>query len=201
MSIHPVTFEHMYHEWYFPLVFFARRLVRDQLVAEDIVTEVFIKFWYRENNYEDAIAKKRFLFLCTRNKCINHIREKKHREKQKKGAPGTTDDYEEFALNQITRNETITQAWNIIESLPTECRRIFILSYLKGISHKKIAQQLGISVNTVRNHKTRGFELMKERFKKLEMANMSSDETTHQTKGKTVTLLKRNWLYMYWLYK
>ena len=45
------TFAGIYNHYYDPLVLFARKFLFDALVAEDIVTELFLKFWQKQEQF------------------------------------------------------------------------------------------------------------------------------------------------------
>jgi len=49
----------------------------------------------------------------------------------------------------------------IVESLPEKCKRVYILSRNEQLSHKEIADQLGISVKTVENHITNALRVLR----------------------------------------
>jgi len=161
------SFAQIFSKYQSHLVFFARKLVRDQLVAEDIVTEVFITYWNKRDDFANAIAVKAFLEVSTKNACLNYLKKAEYHKKQKKILLDSSVDYEDFILNEMIRTEVITEIWDIIESLPVECRRIILLGHVKGISNKKIAQLLKLSSNTVRNQKSIGLRLIKERHREL----------------------------------
>ena len=72
-----------------------------------------------------------------------------------------TDELEESILHTITRSEILHDVYSSIESLPVQCRKIVLLSYLGGLSNKQIARHLQLSVHTVRNQKVRGIQLVR----------------------------------------
>ena len=161
------SFEQIFSKYQSHLVFFARKLVRDQLVAEDIVTEIFITYWKKRDYFANAIAVKAFLEVSTKNACLNYLKKAEYHKKQKKILLDSSVDHEDFILNEMIRTEVITEIWNIVESLPGECRRIILLGHVKGISNKEIAGLLNLSTNTVRNQKSIGLRIIKERHKEL----------------------------------
>lgn len=183
-------FEQIFNKYRGILIFYARKLVSDQLVAEDIVTDVLVKLWYDEKKYENLTHKINFLFLCTRNECLNFLKKKKYKEKQIDNAFINEAD-DDIAINRITEMECILQVWNIVESLPPMCRKITLLTYLKGVNNQKIAQLLNISVHTVRNHKVRGLQLIKERFEKICLDERTLPQKEGKRKGK-IKLMSSN---------
>lgn len=162
------SFEQIYFKYNSQLTYYARKLLGDQSIAEDIASEVFLKYWNRQEKFINEFAAIAFLKTSTRNACLNHIRYTRRHRKNEKRYRYITNECEDFVLNEITKAEIITEAWNIIDSLPEGCRRIVIMSYVNGIDDQEIAGQLNISQYTVRNQKVRGLYLIRKKYKELE---------------------------------
>ncbi len=160
---HPVIFAEIYNRYYDPLVFFARKFLFDPLVAEDIVTELFLKYWQRKDQFNSPVAVKSFLYLSTRNACINHNEKTRYQARVKVELRILTDELEESILHSITRSEILSAIYSGVESLPLQCRKIILLSYLGGLSNKQIARHMQLSVHTVKNQKVRGIHLVREK--------------------------------------
>ena len=60
----------------------------------------------------------------------------------------------------------IRHLYNGIQSLPPEQRRIILLS-IAGVKGEEIARRLGISINTVKTQKYRGYRTLRNRLGKL----------------------------------
>lgn len=151
-------------EYYSPLVYFAARLVRDHLAAEDIVTETFLKLWQKQDNFSSDKGIKAFLYITTRNACFNHLQQARYQARERESLRFMTDDSTDFVLNEITRAEVLREVFYLVGTLPRECRKIILMIFRDGLSNKEIASCLHLSVNTVRNQKTRGLRLLKERY-------------------------------------
>ena len=166
---HPVAFAEIYNRFYDPLVFFARKFLFDPLVAEDIVTELFLKYWQKQDQFNSPVAAKTFLYISTRNACINHNQKFRQQARAKVELRILSDELEESILHSITRSEILRDVYSGVESLPLQCRKIILLSFLGGLSNKQIARHLQLSVHTVRNQKVRGIQLV--RVKVLQQDN------------------------------
>jgi RNA polymerase sigma-70 factor (ECF subfamily) len=70
--------------FYAQLCLFADSFVKDQLVAEDIVSDVFIKLWNKANDFSSLTAIKAFLYISTKNASLNYINQRVRTEKYKK---------------------------------------------------------------------------------------------------------------------
>ena len=159
--LHPVAFAEIYTRFYDPLVFFARKFLFDPLVAEDLVTELFLKYWQKQDQFNSPVAAKTFLYISTRNACINHNQKFRKLARAKVDLRILADELEESILHSITRSEILRDVYSGVESLPLQCRKIILLSFLGGLSNKQIAKHLRLSVHTVRNQKVRGIQLVR----------------------------------------
>ena len=119
-------------------------------LSEEIALEIFTHIWEKR---EDLIIKatfKSFLFASAKNKAISHYR------KENRILFTTLEDIElripdvssEFMENNELR-ELIDAA---VGKLPEKSRQIYQLAWEENMSHKDIAEQLGIAPKTVENH-------------------------------------------------
>ncbi len=62
----------------------------------------------------------------------------------------------------IARSESEARLWSIVESLPKQRRRCLLMAKRDGLSYKEIAEELGLSERTVRNHISRALEFLRD---------------------------------------
>lgn len=125
--------------------------------AKDIVNEVFINVWRKR---EQLVYPVHSYLLCSvRNGCLNYLRSLHNRER-------VIDEYREELINfqeELCRNDenplTILeveelkgQVAAIVCSLPEKCRFVFEKYLYGNLSPQEIADEMGLSVNTVRVH-------------------------------------------------
>lgn len=147
--------------FYSPLCLFAERLVKDRLAAEDIVGESFIKLWNKRNDFETLQNTKAFLYITTRNACLNLLKQTHRDNLSKKQLAYLTGEREEYILNEMVRAEVLQEIMQAIENLPEQCGKVLKLGYLEGLKNQEIADLLKISVHTVKNQKARAIQLLK----------------------------------------
>lgn len=159
------AFDQLFRNHYSVLVLFARKLIQDRPAAEDIVSEVFCKLWERQLRFATPESAKAFLYISTRNACINFLqRGELHAGIREKIGKANANGYEDYALNHMISTEVSRQLIRYVDALPAECRRIMRMSFLEGIPNCEIAKKLQLSVNTVRNQKARGIHLIRKRI-------------------------------------
>lgn len=149
------------------MVQFARRFVSDKLVAEDIVTETFLKLWKKQADFNSPQSVKSFLYISTRNACFNYLEQEKYHDRVKIVLSHILNDHEESIDNVITRGEVIRMVYHLIEGLPRQCRKVLLLSFLKGLTYQQIADKMNLSVHTVRNHKVRALRMVRKKLRSL----------------------------------
>jgi len=156
---------------YFPrLNDFAKNVVRDDMISQDIVQEVFVKVW--ENKAEiESLNLEAFLFRLVRNRCIDYIKHLKV-VNNRMSEIQILSKYEElyridFIGNEpyvLIEKELETKIEKTIQSLPERCREVFILSRINGLKNKEIAEKLNINIKNVERHLTRALKSFRDNF-------------------------------------
>ncbi len=62
----------------------------------------------------------------------------------------------------VDTSERDARIWIAIDQLPDKCREIFLLSKRDGLSNEEIADQMGISIKTVKNQMTKAFARLRD---------------------------------------
>jgi RNA polymerase sigma-70 factor (family 1) len=163
-SENPRAFAFFFDLHYGPLCYFAERLVRDQLVAEDIVEETFMKLWDKRYDFENQHGIKAFLYITTRNACINVIKQMQRDTLSQAEMLYLAEKKEGFVLNEMIRTEVLNVVDQELNKLPVQCRTVLKMSYVKGLKNHEIADKLDISIHTVRNQKARGLQILRTKF-------------------------------------
>jgi RNA polymerase sigma-70 factor (family 1) len=158
----PHAFATFFHYHYRPLCFFACQLVRDQPEAEDIVKDTFIKLWKKHEDFETAQNIKAFLYITTRNACLNFLRHSSVKEAFRKDFTYMEETKTEvLALNQIIRTELLNEIYARIEELPEKRKEVFKLAYIDGLKNEEIADFLNISIYTVKEQKGKALQTLR----------------------------------------
>ncbi|MFA6946198.1 MAG: RNA polymerase sigma-70 factor [Pedobacter sp.] len=154
--------EQLFKAYYSRLCYFSFQLIRDKVIAEDIVQEAFFKYWNHRDELalHNADAVKNFLYSTVRNASLNMIRHEKvvsgYLELQ------DSEPIEDFnIIHSIIRSEVLAELHMALETLPERCQRISKMGYLAGMKNSEIAEKLGVSVNTVKTQKKRGLQLLR----------------------------------------
>lgn len=141
------AFSKLFETYHAPLFRFAENYVCCPGLAEDIVQEVFIKLW-EDTNIRISGSLRSYLFLMVRNRCVDYLRSIKLEDKKKQqliDAQIISDSVDLDFDKDVTAR--IKQA---VQELPDQCRQVYEMSVYNGLKHAEIAEELKISVNTVK---------------------------------------------------
>lgn len=161
-------FEDAYHT-YCPILYnYAVSITKTQTVAEDAVSDVFLKLWETRNNTTIEHSLKAYLFKSVYHQCINTLKharvEDQYRDFFLHHLPldkaGT-----DYPLSGLIESEITTILQKTVEKLPEQCRKIFTMSRIDGMKHEEIAQGLNISIHTVRTQIHRALEKLRIELK------------------------------------
>lgn len=162
------AFTEAFNNYYSSLCFFARRLLKDEQAAKDLVADVFEKFWKKKGSYETSTHIKAWLYITTKNACYNYIKSDKRRNSALNKKP-VSDEAEDYVLNRIIKAEVMREVFMLLETLPPECQKIMKLSFRNAYSNEQIAEMLSLSIHTVKNQKTRGLMLIRKQLEKRKL--------------------------------
>ena len=155
--------EYFFREYTDVLYYRALGFVKDNLAAEDIVQEVFIRFWQLRKNLKITDSVPGYLCKAVDHRCHNYLEhlKVKHRyeesQKWEEEMEEVSDDEEELNI----KRERLKM---FVDSLPEKCREIFILACIEGLKYKQVAEKLDVSVNTVKTQLKSAYSKLRAEF-------------------------------------
>jgi RNA polymerase sigma-70 factor (family 1) len=155
-------FTSIFNEFYAPLVLYAFRITEDQHAAEDIVENAFISLWNKRNSLAEIRSLNSYLYTIARNGCLSWIRKNRREKSRYKMINPVEEGFERTALESMIYSETMAKIYSAMDKLPPQCKRVFILHYIEGKKIAEIAEELKISIGTVKTHKVRGIDSLQK---------------------------------------
>lgn len=137
------------YDRYAPLIYgLARRIVRDEGQAEDLVQEVFLRIWNRPQIYDRGRGTFRAWLVSVAHHLAVDILRRRRREVsyQDKLAAPPADDPVEAAVNEVEG----AAVRSLLGRLPPDQRRVIELAYFEGLTQREIAARLGEPIGTVK---------------------------------------------------
>lgn len=149
------SFRHFVELYSNDLLYYAQYMVHNKEEAEEIVSDVFVAVWQNRNKISEIENGKAWLLAITHNRAVSYLRRKSHSvssitwdEMGESAIPANLQTPDERLISQ----EEMKRINRVIGSLPPQCRQVFVLAKIEKLLYKDIAELLGISVNTVKNH-------------------------------------------------
>lgn len=146
------AYRYLFDKYFLELCNFLLLYLRDKSFAEEVALEIFTVIWERREQLQVRSNIKAYLFTAGKNRAISIFRRSKQHllssldvEDQSSAADIGSDKYLE---NQELR-QLIEKA---IKGLPEQSRKIYQMAWEENLSHKEIAEKLGLSPKTVENH-------------------------------------------------
>ena len=174
------AYKYLYDQHYQILCHVAAQYVKDDFLAETIVGDVIFHLWEVRETIEINTSVRSYLMTCVRNRCIDYLKSQYHKREVAHSDTGLRDfpvlQYvkdDDYPLGKLLEKELEDEIMNAINRVPDECRRVFNMSRFENRKYEEIAQELKISVNTVKYHIKHALALLHEDLGKyLTMAMM-----------------------------
>lgn len=152
----------LFDRYYKPLVVFAYAYLNDWAETEDLVQEQLVKLWSRQAfDQVTAEALGSFLFTVVKNACINRL--------EKKPLPLTSLELPHFKIAQEEAERMDDAVARIVaealQKLPEKTRRVVECVMLEDKMYKEAAEELGVSVNTIKTLLKQGMKILNEELK------------------------------------
>ena len=141
--------EYFFREYTDVLYYRALGFVKDNLAAEDIVQEVFIRFWQLRKNLKITDSVPGYLCKAVDHRCHNYLEHLKVKHRYEESQKWE-EVMEEVSEDEEELNIMRERLKMFVDSLPEKCREIFILACIEGLKYKQVAEKLDVSVNTVK---------------------------------------------------
>jgi RNA polymerase sigma-70 factor (ECF subfamily) len=149
---HNVSYQYLYDNHYVALCYIAVGYVRDDAVAQMLVDDLFVHIYDIRRTLDITTSIRTYLARAIRNRCLDYLK-----SSHAKLSVSLTDNHSHITdgdlpsaslLEQELEDEIVTA----INSLPPQTKSVFEKSRYQEKTYAEIAQELDISINTVKYH-------------------------------------------------
>jgi RNA polymerase sigma-70 factor (ECF subfamily) len=141
-------------------------MVNDKMIAEDIIQNVFIKYYENMSIIREKEFVASWIYTTARNEIFDYFRKKKRKseeivseEYEFQAEYDLTSEIENIELRKIVMNE--------LESLPHEQKEVYLLREYSGLSYKEIADIQKIDEELVKSRLFKTRQKLIKRISKL----------------------------------
>lgn len=163
------SFNTLYNETYQRFVRFAYGYIKDEALAEDVVSEAFTTYWVNKDTLSTNSNPKAYILTVVKNKCLNHLQhlQVKHRAEQE------ISEHEEWRMSVninsldacnpdfIFSDEISSLIDSTLDRMPAKTKEIFTLNRYEGLSYTEIAQKLGMNSKSIEYHMSKALQLLR----------------------------------------
>lgn len=157
-------FEFFFNEYYACLSFFAFKILKDDAAAQDVVSDSYIKLWEKREIIDKPSSVKSYLYTTVKNACIDLLRKAERVRKYESELMTISPEWEHTILHRMIEAEVLRILVASKAKLPTKAKRVFEMFYFENKSYQEIAEELDISIHTVKNQKIRAVKLLRKQF-------------------------------------
>lgn len=159
------AFDIIYKKYSRRLYGFVFRYIKQEEDTEEIVQEVFINIWKSRDKINVYSSFESFLFTIAHNATVNLLKKSATEQKYVEHLKSLQRIEESYELtDEIHYNELKQKFQGVLNELSPRQKEIFQLSREEGLSNKEIAEKLGISLQTVKNHLVTTLSFLKNKL-------------------------------------
>lgn len=161
------AFSELYDRYSPRLYGLAMKILRDPVLADDVLQEVFLNVWKKASSFDSQRGYlPGWLSILCRNRCIDALRSREKRRQRSVeineatlSLPGVSDPMQDTLNSQ--RGDVLRIH---LGRLPLEQRTLIEMAYFEGYSQSEIAERLQIPLGTVKTRIRLGMNKLRERL-------------------------------------
>lgn len=153
------AYKYVYDHHYVLLCKVAYEYLKDDFLAETIADDVIFHIWEIRETLDITTSIRSYLVRSVRNRCINYMNLERERKEIRLSMFEEQNDCmssvfisDDYPMAVLLEKELEHEIQNAINKLPEECRNVFTKSRFENKHYEEIAEELGISINTVKYH-------------------------------------------------
>ncbi len=146
-------------EWYYlPMCAFISNIIKDNDTVEDLVLDCFVKLWEERKSLDIRSSVRNYLLTLARNAAISNLRKNKVQQVDLEKAAKVI--FEEDS-SLFMEPDIYNRLYQALDKLPEQRLKILKMAVFEKKSYACIAEELGISVNTVKTQIARSYRFLK----------------------------------------
>ncbi len=152
----------LFAHYYQKLCFFANTYLRNPEESEEVVADVFLTIW--KNRHQLVIEKslKSYLYVSVRHASLATIKKRQPLFEDIEDILFSTNLLDPNDPEKILTHKELQHQLDVaIESLPSRCKQIFLMSRMEGLSYKEISEILGIAEKTIENQLVKALRILR----------------------------------------
>ena len=152
------AFELLFKMYFTKLCVYANHYLHNKEESENIVKDSFVKIWEKRKELLIDTSLAGYLYTTVRNYAINHLQRERRKTAFLKSA---NEDFEqeydaflactdEYPVANLILQDINDRVRKVVNTLPPQCREVFMMSRFEMLSHEEISERTGITIATIK---------------------------------------------------
>ncbi len=157
------SFRWVYEFYHQQIYHYCLKIIRLEPLAEEATADVFVTIWKKRRILDPQKPFVPLLYKIAKDTTYNYLKKIAADKRLKESFLKQADDASFNKSGEILflEKESLLAVQQIVEALPQKRKEIFKMRYYDGLNNQSIAQQLNISVNTVREQLARARQYLR----------------------------------------
>lgn len=156
------AFEEVFRRYYSPLCWYAASITDSMEVAEEIVEDLFYRFWKERETLPVFRSMKNYLYTAVRNQSLQYGEHQEVRNRYREFVLSRLNDiHHDTPQEQMEYSELQKLIDTTLAGFPERRRRIFCMHRMEGRKYVEIASLLSLSVKTVEAEMTKALKVLR----------------------------------------
>lgn len=161
-----IAFERFFKTYFKSLYAYAFTMLEDEIMAEEVVQQVFYKIWEKKEQFGIYTSVKAFLYKAVYNECLNYLKHQKHITDHQNHVVYVNRNRasDDNAAMRVELNELQSHLQTAMSELPEQCRTIFYMSRFDELKYREIAERMGLSIKTIEAQMGKALKILREKL-------------------------------------
>lgn len=155
------AFEGLFKTHFKSLYAYAYTIVKEEMVAEEMVQNVFFKIWEKRARIDMQGTSVAYLYKAVYHESLNYLKHQKVRAAYQSHTTYQMRNQSDSASKKVLLSELEKQLNTALDELPEQCRTIFQMSRFEELKYQEIADRLGLSIKTIENQMGKALKILR----------------------------------------
>jgi len=161
IQIHEAAFEEIFKTHFKRLYAYAFTMVKEEMLAEEMVQNVFYKIWENKGKVDIRTSVSAYLYRSVYHESLNYLKHQKVKAAYQSHVTLQSKNLSDSAASKIQLSELQEKLEIALNELPEQCRTIFQMSRFEELKYQEIADKLGLSLKTVENQMSKALKILR----------------------------------------
>ena len=164
------AFDTLFRHYYPRLMAYSLSFLAEE-EAEDVVQDVFLYLWEHRSTLYAGEGFQAYLFRAAHSRCMDCLRKVRSAEEYRSALYDTylqesvaLMEHKDGPIENLSRRDFYARLRELLDQLPEQRRKVFILAYVHEMKTKEIAEALHIPPRTVESHLYLSLKFLRKHF-------------------------------------